>query len=944
MPHSFEHLKALLLTLMTLPDAERRQRLERLAQDDPELAREVASLLAHEDRGGALLATAGAIKLPAGDGLDDPGTDDELVTGVIGAYTLLGVLGEGGMGTVYRAAQTAPLQRTVALKLIRRGFDTDRIVARFEGERQMLARMSHVNIAQVFDAGSTPEGRPYFVMELVEGASITATADALQLDVDRRLALFLAVCRGVQHAHQKGIIHRDLKPSNVLVAEQSGALVPKIIDFGIAKAVEPGPGEGGQTRPGNLVGTPDYASPEQAGVVEAPVDTRTDVYALGIILYELLVGTRPFAFARSTPAEIQRVLGSAQPTAPSRLAAAPGQKAAAARGLTPERLKRRLAGDLDTITLRALERDPGDRYSSVEALAADIERHLDGRPIEARPPTRLYLAGKFVRRHAAGVAASVAVALLVAGFAAYASRQSTRLAEERDRARLQATTAESVSDFLVGMFREADPGQSRGTPVTARELLDRGAARAADLDGDPLVRARLMSTIGEVYHALGLYDEGKRLLLGALDTYESNASADPPGLAATLDTLGVVAHDTRDLAQSERYLRRALDLRRASLGEEHEDTVVTLTNLAITIRAQGRHKEAEPLYRQALAINRRVLGNEHVEVAWSLFSLGWALHQQGRLDEAEPLYREAADMQRRLLGPDHPDLAGTLNSLAGIPYYQGQFDEAARLWQGAFDIYQKVYGERHAATARAYHNLAMAKMGLGEFADAERLYRRAVELNLEMIGPDHPRTATTLHSHGLALWRLGRFDEADERLRTALAMREREGGPTSRETGATLASLALLEIDRDRLDSATALARRAAAIAEANAESWPAESARMLEAWARVLVASERLAEAVPQWRQTVALRDRAPDVSPQDRAMARAGLGHALALTGARDQGRALLDAARDALATSLVDTHPDRARVERLRAAVEGLAPSDAAPQTDQQDAPAPLREKQR
>ena len=299
---------------------------------------------------------------------------------------------------------------------------------------------------------------------------------------------------------------------------QDGLPAPKIIDFGVAKAVAADRGETGATQPGHLVGTPEYASPEQAGAVDAPVDTRTDVYALGLVLYELLSGARPFALARSTPADLLRTLATESPTEPSRRVT--DDAAAKTRRTTPDQLRRRLAGDLDTIALRALEREPAARYGSVEQLAADIERHLDGRPIEARPPTLAYRAGKFVRRHAMPVAAAVGAAVFVLGFATYASWQSARLARERDRVQLQATTAEAVSAFLVDLFRQSDPGESRGTPVTARELLDRGAAGAADLTGDPRVRARLMGTLGEVYQSLGLYEEARTLLLGAQEIYE----------------------------------------------------------------------------------------------------------------------------------------------------------------------------------------------------------------------------------------------------------------------------------------------------------------------------------------------------------------------------------------------------------------------------------------
>ncbi|MGD9902091.1 MAG: tetratricopeptide repeat protein [Vicinamibacterales bacterium] len=907
---SFDRLKAELLRLGALDVAERERELTRMATADPAFAADLRSLLAHGDLAPAILGTGGALAA-FGSAADD--ARPPLVPGPlpeIGPYTAVDVLGEGGMGTVYRARQSAPIRRDVALKLIRRGLDTDRIVARFEAERQMLAVMDHPGIARVFDAGAAADGRPYFVMELVEGAPVTVAADRERLDVAARLRLFLAVCRAVQHAHQKGIIHRDLKPSNVLVQMQDGQPAPKIIDFGIAKAVAADADQAAATQPGHLVGTPDYASPEQAGAVTAPVDTRTDVYALGLVLYELLSGSRPFSLVGSTPHDAQRTLATEVPMPPSRRVA--DDDVAGRRATTPDRLRRRLAGDLDTIALRALERDPADRYGSVEQLAADVERHLDGRPLDARPPTLVYRTGKFVRRHALPVGAGIAATVLLLAFTGYASWQSARLARERDRAQLQAGTAEAVSAFLVDLFRQADPDQTRGMPVTARELLDRGAAGAAALPGDPRVRARLMATLGAVYQSLGLYDESRTLLQGALTGYEALDTPDPVGVAAVLDTLGVVTHDTREFEASEAYLARALALRRQALGDQHADTAVTMTNLAIALRNLGRREEAEVLYREALAVNRTVLGAEHVEVAWSLFNLGWALHQQGRLDEAEPLYREAVDMQRRLLGGDHPDLAGTLNSLAGVEYQRGRFGEAARVWQEALDIYATVYGDRHAATGRAYGNLAMAHMGLADFARAETLYRRAAEISTEMSGPGHLRTATVVLGHGAALRRLGRLDEADERLTAALAELERAEGADSRPVGGGLARLARLRLDQSDTTAALAISGRAAAIARREAEAWPADAARMLEARGEVLIASGDAAAAAAVWQEVVALRDRAGDASPQDRAAARAGLGFALAQSGDREQGLALLDAARSALESLLDDSHPLRRQVD--------------------------------
>ena len=459
--------------------------------------------------------------------------DDKTVSGAaaqvsfpsIGPYRLIKLLGAGGMGEVWRAEQTEPFQRTVALKLIKPGMDTKAVVARFDSERQALALMEHPNIAKVFEAGATPTGRPYFVMEYVPGVPITEYCDKRLLTIKERLALFIQICEGVQHAHQKAIIHRDLKPSNLLVEEVDHKAVPKIIDFGLAKAI-------GQrlteitlfTEVGAVVGTPAYMSPEQADLNERNVDTRTDVYSLGVILYELLVGTLPFR-----PEELQEAgqgamlekIRQQEPLRPSTKLRSLGDSSkdsAVKRREEPRSLEQHLRGELDWITMKALEKDRTRRYGSPSELAADIQRHLRDEPVLAGPPSASYRASKFIRRHRFGVGVALAAAVVLIGFATAMALQARRIAKERDRANREAETSKRVSEFMTNMFKVSDPGEARGNSVTAREILDKASKEIpTGLSKDPVVQAQMMHVMGGVYDNLGLYRQAQSLFTDAVE-------------------------------------------------------------------------------------------------------------------------------------------------------------------------------------------------------------------------------------------------------------------------------------------------------------------------------------------------------------------------------------------------------------------------------------------
>ncbi|MGB6598944.1 MAG: serine/threonine-protein kinase, partial [Candidatus Acidiferrum sp.] len=520
------------------------------------------------------------------------GAAGSAAAGQIGPYRLLQLLGEGGMGEVWLAEQKKPIHRTVALKLIKAGMDTKVVVARFESERQALALMDHPNIARVFEAGSTAEGRPYFVMEYVPGLPITEYCDKHRMTLKERLELFVQVCDGVQHAHQKAIIHRDLKPSNVLVLEQDNKAIPKIIDFGLAKATGRRLTDNTMfTELGVMLGTPEYMSPEQADQREQNIDTRTDVYSLGVILYQLLVGVLPFeekALRAAGIEEILRVIREQEPPKPSTRIRSLGPASAASAEKRQEQTQsfvRHLQGELDWVTMKALEKDRIRRYGSPAELSADIGHYLRHEPVLAHPPSPAYRASKFVRRHRWAVAAAASAAVLLITFTAVTAVQARRIAAERDRASRQAEAAQRVADFMKGMFKVSDPSQARGNSITARELLDR-ASKEIDtgLAKDPETQAQLMDVMGEVYESLGLYPQAHPLFEHATDIQRRvNGPRNPETLRSAAELAWLLLEEGH-YVEAEKLARETLDIQRQVLGQDDRDTLKSMSELAATLQ------------------------------------------------------------------------------------------------------------------------------------------------------------------------------------------------------------------------------------------------------------------------------------------------------------------------------------------------------------------------
>jgi non-specific serine/threonine protein kinase/serine/threonine-protein kinase len=686
---------------------------------------------------------------------------------IVGHFKLMDLVGIGGMGEVWLAEQREPVSRRAALKLIKLGMDTKEVIARFESERQALALMDHPAIAKVFDAGSTPQGRPYFVMEYVNGRPITLYCDAHRLTIRERLELFIRVCEGVQHAHQKAVIHRDLKPANILVTEVDGKALPKIIDFGLAKAM-------GQrltvgtlyTRVGTMIGTPEYMSPEQAETSREDVDTRSDVYSLGVVLYEMATGTVPFDFRHLSFEDALRRVSHEEPAKPSAKVMAFGKEQAAAaawnRRTDKSSLVSSLRGDLDAIIRKALEKDRSIRYGAPLELAADIGRYLRHEPVAARSAHFTYRAHKFVRRHRLGLVIAVTAATLVILFAAAQFMQIRRIRLERDR-------ADRITTFMTDMFRLSSPSQSRGNKVTVREILDKAAKNVAEgLAKDPELQVQMMLVMGTVYENLGLSTEAEPLLSRAVQIGRRDIGSESRTTLRAMSTLaGTLFRESRS-TEAERLARETWDLQRRVLGTQDPDTLTTmdLVAAAATLR-HGYSAEAEQLYRQLLEARRRVLGENDLNTLRAMVNLGNVLADGGRYVEAADLEQKALEAQRRVLGPDHPDTARTMRIMANVFYLQSRYGEAENIERDAFDVQRRVLGPDHPVTLEAAIFLALLLCKEQKYTEAGELRREIVDIEQRVRWREHA-TSAGLYKMASLEGLLGNRPEAISLLRSAL--------------------------------------------------------------------------------------------------------------------------------------------------------------------------------
>lgn len=647
---------------------------------------------------------------------------------LIGPYRLIRRLGEGGMGQVWLAGQTAPVKRQVALKFIHGGTFDGSALKRFQSERQSLAIMDHPAIAKVFDAGATPEGQPYFVMEYVPGTAITEYCDQKKLKLPERLELFIRVCEGVQHAHQKAIIHRDLKPANILVVEADGKPLPRIIDFGLAKGMRPDVlGDAPATLAGSFLGTPGYMSPEQADLFTPDVDTRTDVYSLGTILYVLLSGSLPFENQpghKEALHESLRKLREEDPPLPSTKLGMLGEaanRAAAARGTNPKQLAGLLRGDLDWITMKALERDPARRYATPSEFATDIHRYLRHEPVQARQTSASYRMRKYLRRHRVGAAATGVAGIVLVVFGLVQSVQLRRIMRARDR-------ADRIAGFMTDMFKVSDPGEKVGNTVTAREVLDKAAGDIkTGLSKDPELQSRLMQVMGNAYLNLGLYSRAESLFDQSARVAAATLGAESLETLRARQMLAWTIFQEGRVAEAETLERKLLEQERRVLGADDPDTMIAMSHLATTLDEVGRHTDAEQIERKVLETQQRLFGSEASSTLMAMDDFAIILLHEGRLAEAEHLERQALETQRRLFGSENLTTIHYMMNEAAIKGAMGADDDCEKLLRELLQLEQRVLGPDQPETAETVYNLACLAAKHGQPNQALALLRQAID-------------------------------------------------------------------------------------------------------------------------------------------------------------------------------------------------------------------------
>lgn len=880
----------------------------------------------------------------------------------IGAYRLVRELGHGGMGEVWLAVRSDDAyKKEVAIKLMQYGLHDPHLQARFRGERQILASLEHPNIARLIDGGTTDDGIPYVVMERVEGRPIDRYCDEERLNTRRRLELFRKVCDAASYAHRNLVVHRDIKPGNILVDSDG---IPKLLDFGIAKLLDSASSAAGSAQTGTMMPllTPEYASPEQ--VRGDAITTSSDIYSLGVLLYELLTGHRPYRLNRQRAGDMERVICEQAPERPSTAvsrdpaehestdpAYTTADAIGRARRTDPGRLRRILHGDLDNIVLMAMRKEPDRRYASVDLLAEDIRRHLEGLPVAARPGTWLYHTGKFIHRHRAGVAATVVGILSIVSVIGF---YTARLQRERNKAETEARTNARVTDFLVELFENADPTVTGGLKVNARELLDRGADRIErELEDEPRVQSRMLKTMGIAYQNLGQFERSLELADAALKLQEGLPGDRREETVSLLDLQGELQTTLADYDAARASLKQSYALAEQTYGRHHEVTILTLANLGVVEEVEGNLDKAETIYRDALhlartlpagpdndatrvslnalgklraargdheegvallrefvALQERMLDEDSPQRFTGLNNLALVLWQMGDHAAAEPLYLSALELARRIFGDTHTKVAIALNNLGNLYKTRGDPDRAEPLLREALEIRRRLYGEEHPEIAQALNNLANVQHDRGELDEAEFLHRHALAIYRRFDDPD---MAASLNNLASLLQEKGDYTEAEQMYRESLLMDRRTFGGGHKYVAQDMRNLATLLIDMERHSEAEPMLLEALALQEGNPTWNPLDRAGTMYSLGRLLTETDRAEEAEPLLRESLSIRRKGLTTGAWLIAAGESQLGGCLLILQRHDEAHPLLEEGYATLQRELRQGHPEIARAGR-------------------------------
>jgi serine/threonine protein kinase len=885
-PELWSRVEDLFHRALELDQSHRAEFLQHACGDDEALRREVESLLAL-DKPAERFIESPALEMMGRMAANESG--NTAPPEKIGPYRIVREIGHGGMAVVYLAERDDKNYRSrVAIKMVKPGIGTGPVLERFRNERQTLAALEHSNIVKLLDGGRTELGLPYLVMEYVEGLPIDEYCDLNRLSIASRLGLFRTVCSGVQCAHQNLVIHRDLKPANILVTKEG---LPRLLDFGIAKLLNPECQDTPLiTRMDWRLMTPEYASPEQVG--GQPVTSATDIYSLGVLLYEMLTGYRPFEVGDLPWREIERMVSEQEPARPSTRVSADRQQLEATAGMRradPKQLVNLLRGDLDWITMKALEKDPTRRYQTASELSADLGRYLSHEPVLARPATAAYRARKYVRRHPFGVTVAAGLVLLLAVFSGMQSFQLRRVTRERDR-------ANRVTGFIEEMFQVADPSEARGNSVTAREILDKASSSiGAGLARDPELQAEMMYVMGIVYRNLGLFPRAQVLFERSAEIRRRALGPENLDTLRSIDNLAWMLTQQGHLREAEKLQRETVATRRRVFGEQNMDTLRSMSNLAWTVDREGNYAEAEKLGRAVLDGQRRVFKPDNVDTAKTMNNLAATLGHEGHYAEAEKMKRDTLDIRRRLLGPEHQDTLTAMNNLAYTLQQEGHYAEAEKLQRETLNLQRHVLGPEHPDTLRSMNNLANTLREEGQLAEALELQRQALATRQRVLGPEHQSTLAAMMGLAENLQQMGQYPEAERLERETLEIQRRVLGPDRPNTLATMSNLGATLRKKSQLSASESLLRETLEIQRRVVGREHPNTLTTADELVRTLEKEGRFDEAEKLARATLEIQRRVLGPEHPDAASTGYDLACILAHRGRREEALAALREAMD-------------------------------------------------